>query len=205
MANYHNGFNDEMLGIVKSLPSRTLGAFLSTDEKGAKWLHSFETFVLRFMDEDIEFTTREILDSDWFTETNTVDVFHRPNRDSWFPYGKRMGVRQPDGRVKWVKRERKFEEFPVGRKIDAVSVVTATLARDASKSQFGGESGTCDYVRAIVLHFGDDALVFDKGGVAWSELWDISWRKSSGLDFPVEDDPKENPEYTTTIRIDKFE
>lgn len=202
--NYNQSFGAEMLGIVKELPGRTLDAFLTTDEKRDTCHHSFETFVLRFAEEDIEFTTREVLDADWFTETNTVDVFHRPNRDSWFPYGKRMGIRQPDGRVKWVKRERKFEVFPVGRKIDAVSVVTAIQTRDASKSKFGGESGSGEYVRAIVLHLGDDALVFDKGDAAWSELWDVTWRKTGELDFPVENAPADTPEFSTTVRIDRF-
>lgn len=204
MADYNYGFNDEMLGIVKTLPGRKLDAFLTTDEQEEYGLDSFETFVLRFAEEDIEFTTKELVGVDWFNETNTVEVFHRPNRDSWFPYGKRMGVRQPDGRVKWVKRDRKFFEFSVARRIDAVSVVTATLVRDASKSAFGGESGTGDYVRAIVLHFGDDSLVFDKGTPAWSELWVIDWRKSSKLDFPVENDPVNEPEYTTTLRMEHF-
>lgn len=205
MATYAYGFNADMLGIVKALPGRILGAVLTTDECEEKWHRSFETFVLRFAEEDIEFTTKEVLDSDWFTETNTVEVFPRPNRDSWFPYGERMGIRQRDGRVKWVKRDRKFVEFPIGRKIDAVSVVTATLHFDASKCNYGKESGSGDYVRAIVLHFGDDAIVFDKGGTDWSVIWDVKRCKSSELEFPTEDDPKEYPECMTTLRIDRYD
>ena len=200
---FEYGFGPETLEFLRVMAGKKLVSYLLTDNVEVR-PHSFETFVLRFEDEDVEVTTKEVVGiAPWFDETNTVEVFRRPNRDTRSPVGKWVMCRQEDGSVKREKRE-PFYEFPVGRIVDGVSVATAKLSYDANASEYGGESGSGEYVRAVVLHFGDDALVFDKGAQNWSDIWDVSWRKAGDISFPIDDCPEEYPEINTTIRVEKL-
>ena len=200
---FEYGFGLETLELLRIMSGKKLVSYLLTDNVDVR-PHSFETFVLRFEDEDVEVTTKEVVGiAPWFDETNTVEVFRRPNRDTRSPVGKWVMCRQEDGSVKREKRE-PFYEFPVGRIVDGVSVATAKLFYDANASEYGGESGSGEYVRAVVLHFGDDALVFDKGAQNWSDIWDVSWRKAGDISFPIDDSPEEYPEINTTIRVEKL-
>ena len=200
---FEYGFGLETLELLRIMSGKKLVSYLLTDNVDVR-PHSFETFVLRFEDEDVEVTTKEVVGiAPWFDETNTVEVFRRPNRDTRSPVGKWVMCRQEDGSVKREKRE-PFYESPVGRIVDGVSVATAKLFYDANASEYGGESGSGEYVRAVVLHFGDDALVFDKGAQNWSDIWDVSWRKAGDISFPIDDSPEEYPEINTTIRVEKL-
>ena len=200
---FEYGFGLETLELLRIMSGKKLVSYLLTDNVDVR-PHSFETFVLRFEDEDVEVTTKEVVGiAPWFDETNTVEVFRRPNRDTRSPVGKWVMCRQEDGSVKREKRE-PFYESPVGRIVDGVSVATAKLFYDANASEYGGESGSGEYVRAVVLHFGDDALVFDKGAQNWSDIWDVSWRKAGDISFPIDDCPEEYPEINTTIRVEKL-
>ena len=200
--NHHYGVTDETRNILTTMIGRELRSYLSTDEE--KRHNSYTTFALRFDDEDVEFTTKDIAHvADWFDELNTAEILQHPKRDIQWPTGKWMNVRQPDGTVNKVKRP-SFYEIPVDKTVTAISVAISTLSRDASKSKFGGESGAVDYIRAVVLHFGDDVLVFDKGPMFWSEIWDIKWCKRGEISFPVEDTSKEYPEYTSSVQLEHF-
>jgi len=198
--NYDYGMTNETRNILTTLIGRNLRSYLATDEE--KRHNSYTTFALRFAEEDIEFTTREIVQvADWFDELNTAEVLQHPNRDIQWPTGKWMNVRQADGTVSKVNRP-SFYEIPLDRTITAISVAITTLTRDASKSKFGGESGSVDYIRALVFQFGDDALVFDKGTMFWGEMWDIKRCKAREISFFVEGTSKDYPEYISSVRLE---
>lgn len=115
-----------------------------------------------------------------------------------------MKVRQSDGRVKTVKNPRTFHEFPVAKSIDAVTIAIGTLYCNDATLKAECESGSVDFVRAVVLHLGEDALVFDRGGLHWSETWDIKWCKKDEITFPVEDAPNGIPELSMSVRLERF-
>ena len=200
--NYNYGITGKFLNVITSLIGRELKSYITNNEE--KWHDSYEAFTLRLGDEDVEFTTKEIVHvADWFDELNTVEAICRPASDKWREMRVWVQERQPNGRVRQVKRPR-FYEIPVGRVIDAITVAISAMSRDASKSKFGGESGSVDYIRAVVFHFDDDALVFDKGEMFWSDMWDIRSCKESEIAFHVEDAPSECPEYTSSVRLERF-
>ena len=70
--NYYYGVTDETRKILTTLIGRELRSYLSTDEE--KRHNSYTTFALRFAEEDVEFTTKEIVHvADWFDELNTAE------------------------------------------------------------------------------------------------------------------------------------
>ncbi len=202
MMKYDYGLTDDMRSVLSSLIGRRLEACLTTDAEGANW-SSYSTFVLRFAEEDVEFTTKEVSCAGMFDETNTVEIFRRPDRKVWWPVGTWMEVRQIDGSTQKVKRPR-FYETPIGEVIDAITVAIGTLSCDASKSEHGCDDGAIDFVRAVAFHFGGSALVFDKGDLSWGEDWRIRRCKGDEIEFPCENDDPEQPEFMTTVRVEHF-
>lgn len=128
---------------------------------------SFEIFVLRFEDEDVEVATREVAGTgDWFDETNVVEVRRRPERDSW----SRLGESEPPNGIP----PGGFMDYPVGEVVTGVSVAVDSLAS-------GQEAG--EYVRGIAVETGTRAFVFDKGGENWGDVWRVRECPSGEVSF----------------------
>jgi len=78
--NYDSTHRASELATLKSLVGKRLESYRLNDTDN----RSFESFVLRFPETDIELGTKEIVGTgDWFEETNTVEVQERPARNSW--------------------------------------------------------------------------------------------------------------------------
>lgn len=152
---------------------------------------SLETFVLRFEDEDVEIHTKEISGTDdWFDETNTVEVESRPERDSVSPLGESVpydGI--PAGT---------FRVCPVNRTITGMF---AAVCRTVCKGKTAEEG---EFVRAIILCFGDDAIVFDKGEPEWGYNWQITHCRFGEIKFADSDDKTEWLEFQTETRIERI-
>lgn len=149
---------------------------------------SYEVFVFRLEDEDVEVRTHEIVGTDdFFNETNTIEVLHRPNRDSWSG----LGASDPADGI----GEGQFKDYDVGRVIQSVSVVV---------EKFGGPAGDGEFVRGIVLGFGEDSLVFDKGSPNWSDIWRVTAQASSKIAFDVEDFSPNDEPYSVSVRVERI-
>lgn len=149
---------------------------------------SYEVFVLRLEDEDVEVRTHEIVGTDdFFNETNTIEVLHRPNRDSWSG----LGASDPLEGI----GEGQFKDYAVGKVIQSVSVVI---------EKFGCPEGDGEFVRGIVLEFGEDSLVFDKGCPNWSDIWRVTAQASAPGVFSVEDFSPNDEPYSVSVRIERI-
>ena len=150
---------------------------------------SFEVFVLRLEDEDIEVATREVAGTgDWFDETNAVEVRRCPNRDSW----SRLGESNPPNGIPVGG----FKDYPVGETVTGVSVAVDTLAS-------GKEVG--EYVRGVVIELGEHALVFDKGEMNWGEIWRVRECPSDAVVFATATfDPDDEPDLRAMTRIERI-
>lgn len=150
---------------------------------------SFEIFVLRLEDEDIEIATREVTETgDWFDETNVVEVRRRPSRDSW----SRLGESNPPNGIP----AGGFKDYLIDQTVTDVSVAVDTLSS-------GQETG--EYVRGIVIELGTYALVFDKGESNWGEIWRVRECPLDAIDFATATfDPTEEPGLRATTRIERI-
>ncbi len=149
---------------------------------------SFEIFVLRLEDVDIEIATKEIVGTgDWFDETNVVEVQRRPNRDSW----SRIGESYPPNGI----APGMFMDYPVDEVVTGVSVAVDTLSHD----QEVGE-----YVRGVIIETKTRALVFDKGELSWQEIWRVRECPLGMASFAAaEFDPEEQPGFGAKTRIER--
>ncbi len=150
---------------------------------------SFEIFVLRLEDVDIEIATREIAGTgDWFDETNVVEVRRRPNRDSWSRVGESY---PPDGIAPGG-----FMDYRVDEVVTGVSVAVDSFS-------CGQETG--EYVRGIVIETKTRALVFDKGAQNWGEIWRVRECPLGMTSFATaEFDPEELPDLGAKTRIERI-
>jgi len=170
---------------LKSLVGKRLESYRLNDTDGS----SFEIFVMRFPDTDIEVATKEIVGLDErFDETNAVEIVGRPERDSW----SRVGKSEPDNGIP----EGQFLDYAVGKVITGISVATETFANgDAS----------IDFVRGLVIDIGDESIVFDKGSLHWECIWKVRRCESSAVSFPkAEFDPVEEAGLSAETRIERI-
>lgn len=185
--NYQYDLSTEERNLLSGCVGKELSAFLLTDDDNAQ---SFEMFVLRFKDADVEVRTKEIVHvSPWFEETNTVEVVHRPDRNSSSPLAEELA----NGKLKPIP----LKEVSVGKIVRGISVAVNTM------SWSDEDTGSGSYVRGIVLHFDDEDVVFDKGALNWEYFWHATRCPAATYEFKVEDDP-ETPEVMTTVRAEKI-
>lgn len=179
-------FSSQEQAVLRSLVGKRLDSYRlnSTDNS------SFEIFVLRFPEMDIEVATKEIVGIDeWFDETNTVEISNRPNRDSW----SRLGKSEPDNGIP----AGGFLDYVVSKVVRGISVAVNTM------SWSDEDPGSGDYIRGIVLHFDDEDIVFDKGPYNWECFWHVIRCSTATYEFKAEDNP-ETPEVKTTVRTEKI-
>ena len=150
---------------------------------------SFEIFVLRLEDVDIEVATKEIAGTgDWFDETNVVEVRRRPNRDSW----SRIGESYPPNGI----APGTFMDYQVDEVITGVSVAVDTFARNREVGE---------YVRGIVIETKTRSFVFDKGELNWQEIWCVRECPLGMVDFATaEFDSEEQPGFRAKPRIERI-
>ena len=91
--NYECKLSSVERGVLFGCIGKELLSYLKTD---ADYDRSFEMFVLRFEHTDVEIHTKEIAQvSEWFDETNTMEVVNRADRDSISPLAERL----PNGKL----------------------------------------------------------------------------------------------------------
>lgn len=190
---------DEIRNSLAPAIGRELVSFLLTDDDTVRY-SSFQTFILRFSDEDIEFSLHESENDGGIEETTALKVVHHPDRDTQSPCGKWEMRRDEDGNATKIARP-PFYEFAVGRPIDAITVVTETTTHNVEEMASGNSVDSITYARALVLHLGDEKLVFDKGTMPWSVNWSVRRCREEELDFRHEDD---DLGYVTEIGYDRI-
>lgn len=182
---YDYKFSPQKQSVLKALIGKRLDSYRlnSTDNS------SFEIFVLRFPETDVEVATKEIVGIDeWFDETNTVEISNRPNRDSW----SRLGKSEPDNGIP----AGGFLDYAVGKVVTGISVISETFKRAEDSIEF---------VRGLVIHFGKESIIFDKGALNWECIWSV--RTSAGAPIvvsPAEFDPIEESELSSKTTITRL-
>ena len=175
-------FSPQEQSVLKALVGKRLDSYRlnSTDNS------SFEIFVLRFPETDIEVATKEIVGIDeWFDETNTVEVSNRPNRDSW----SRLGKSEPDNGIP----AGGFLDYAVGKVVTGISVISET---------FKHAEDSIEFVRGLVIHFGKESIVFDKGALNWEYIWSVRMSAEDPIAVPpAEFDPIEEPELSSKTTV----
>lgn len=170
---------------LRSLRGKRLVSYRLNDTDNT----SFEVFVLRLEDEDLEVATKEIAGTgDWFDETNVVEIVPRPNRDSW----SRLGESTPPNGIP----PGGFLDYPVARDIKGVSIAVDTFSS-------GEEAGV--YVRGLVLDFGTHSLVFDKGAQNWGNIWHVCECPTTAVRFSTAAfDEREDPGLRSETKIERI-
>jgi len=150
---------------------------------------SFEIFVLRFPDADLEIATVEIDDAaDQFADTNTTNVILRPDRDSW----SRVGETKPYNGIP----SGQFKDYPVGAEATGVSVIVEKLSHG---------DADCEFTRGIIIEIGNESIVFDKGAYNWGNIWNVRRSPSSGISLPkAEFDPVEERDTSSVTCIERI-
>ena len=198
--NYNVEPTSALCSQLQALVGRQLQSYLTTENEA--YASSYGCFILRFEEEDVEVKTREIIETAaWFDETNSVELVSRQLRDLSLPFSS-CTYRLADGTLK--EETCGFYEFPVGRQITAIGVAIATDTYDAQLSPFKGESAMGAYVRALIIYFDDDALVFDKGAESWSEIWAIQRCKRSQVQLAERTDCDIYPYIQPSTRVETF-
>ena len=151
---YDYKFGTSELSVLSSLIGKRLEAYRLNDTDNS----SFEIFVLRFSDKDVEFVTKEIVGlNEWFDETNTVEVNERPERDSW----SRVGKTEPDNGIP----AGEFMDYRVGKIVAGISIISETFSNDEDSIEF---------MRGIIINLGNESILFDKGALNWENIWRVS-------------------------------
>ena len=178
-------FSPQEQSVLKALVGKRLDSYRlnSTDNS------SFEIFVLRFPETDIEVATKEIVGIDeWFDETNTVEVSNRPNRDSW----SRLGKSEPDNGIP----AGGFLDYAVGKVVTGISVISET---------FKHAEDSIEFVRGLVIHFGKESIVFDKGALNWEYIWSVRTSAEDPIAVSsAEFDPIEESELSSMTTITRL-
>ena len=171
---YDYKFSSQVCSTLKAIVGKRLDSYRlnSTDNS------SFEIFVLRFEESDVELATKEGVGiGDWFDETNIVEVADRPKRDSW----SRLGKTEPDNGIP----AGGFLDYPVGKVITGVSVISET---------FKHAEDSIEFVRGLIIHLGNESIVFDKGSHNWEYIWSVQVTANSSIVVsPAEFDSVEEP------------
>lgn len=171
-------------GVLAGCIGKTLSSYLKTDDD---YDLSFEMFVLRFDHTDVEIRTKEIVQiSEWFDETNTMEVINRPKRDSVSSLADRL----PNGKL----RRTTLIETQVKKIVRGISLAINTMTWTDENPGFG------EYVRGIVIHLDDEDIVFDKGPLGWEDIWRMCRCAKGSYEFTTDYDP-ETPQVKTTVRV----
>lgn len=182
---YDYKFSSQVCSTLKAIVGKRLDSYRlnSTDNS------SFEIFVLRFPETDIEVATKEIVGIDeWFDETNTVEIADRPNRDSW----SRLGKSEPDNGIP----AGGFLDYPVGKVITGVSVISET---------FKHAEDSIEFVRGLIIHLGNESIVFDKGSHNWEYIWSVQVTANSSIVVsPAEFDSVEEPGLSSATTVTRL-
>ena len=182
---YDYKFSQQERSVLKDLVGRRLDSYRLNNTDNS----SFEIFVLRFRESDVEVATKEIVGIDeWFNETNTVEIADRPNRDSW----SRLGKSEPDNGIP----AGGFLDYSVGEIVTGVSVISET---------FTHAEDSVEFVRGLVIHFGKESIIFDKGALNWECIWSVRTSAEGPIAVPpAEFDPIEESELNSRTTITRL-
>lgn len=182
---YDYKFSPQELSVIKDLVGRRLDSYRLNNTDNS----SFEVFVLRFPETDVEVATKEIVGIDeWFDETNTVEIADCPNRDSW----SRLGKSEPDNGIP----AGGFLDYVVGKVITGISVISET---------FKHAEDSIEFVRGLVIHFGKESIVFDKGALNWEYIWSVRTSAEDPIAVSsAEFDPIEESELSSMTTITRL-
>lgn len=182
---YDYKFSQQERSVLKDLVGSRLDSYRLNNTDNS----SFEIFVLRFPESDVEVATKEIVGIDeWFNETNTVEIADRPNRDSW----SRLGKSEPDNGIP----AGGFLDYPVGEMVTGVSVISET---------FTHAEDSVEFVRGLVIHFGKESIIFDKGALNWECIWSVRTSAEDPIAVsPAEFDPIEESELNSRTTITRL-
>lgn len=182
---YDYKFCPQERSVLKDLIGRRLDSYRLNNTDNS----SFEIFVLRFPETDVEVATKEIVGiGEWFDETNTVEIADRPNRDSW----SRLGRSEPDNGIP----AGEFLDYAVGKVVTGVSVISEI---------FKHAEDSIEFVRGLVIHFGKESIVFDKGALSWECIWSVRTSAEDPIAVsPAEFDPAEESELSSMTTITRM-
>ncbi|MGN0845037.1 MAG: hypothetical protein ACI4QT_07445 [Kiritimatiellia bacterium] len=177
--------SEDEISLLKSIVGRRLESYRLNDTDDT----SFEIFVLRFSETDIEFAVNEPDEPDEvFGDISSVKIIARPERDSW----SRVGSVEPENGIP----EGCFMDYAVGMTITGVSVIVESL-RIADNA--------CEYVRGFVLNLLGCTLVFDKGPYCWEAIWRVGHQPLSASPLPsAKFDPTEDAGMISATRIERI-
>lgn len=155
---------------------------------------AFGVVVLRFAGFDLEVRIRELeneSETEWIRDMTAVGV-SRTSMDKVEPPSGHV-----DGDGNYIPNP--FNSYPVGKRVNHVSVITEETRRDMGH----GEGEALSFTRGIILDLGDSFIAFDKLE-SWGEVWTITTGTSETYCPEFSERDEEAPEFATKVEVKRI-